>query len=138
MLIRKALLHGDTVLTHVSTQHGHVVKFHAENMSLMIAHDIWILAHTLEIFESSDNFFSTHWPTHPDGLGLVVGDFNTCEPEVGGFHATVHTFSPDGDTGWSPFFFFSVDLSACSGNSPGKLHEEGSRSRRHTTKFFQG
>ena len=46
---------------------------------------------------------SGHWLVCSDGLGIIIGDFNICEPEKGMFHVPTQTFS-DGDPGRSAAF----------------------------------
>ena len=96
MLIRQTLLHDGAVPTHVVTQQGrgHLVKIPSENGTLTIAN-----VHLVP----GSNLIFTHWPTYPDGLGVVIGNFNICEPEEGRFNVTNHTFS-DGDPGRSATF----------------------------------
>ena len=35
---------------------------------------------------------SLHWPRHPEALGVIIGDFNICEPEEGRFNVRNQTF----------------------------------------------
>ena len=37
-----------------------------------------------------------HWPSYPNGVGIILGDFNICDPEEGRFHVWNQTFT-DGD-----------------------------------------
>ena len=53
-------------------------------------------------------FFTPHWPAYPSGVGVILGDFNICDPEEGrvnvwnqsftecdpGKTAVFHSFSP--------------------------------------------
>ena len=44
-----------------------------------------------------------HWPQYPDATGMIMGDFNICEPEEGRFNVWNQTFT-DGDTGKAALF----------------------------------
>ena len=44
-----------------------------------------------------------HWPSYPDAVGIILGDFNICEPEEGRFNVWNRTFT-DGDTGRTALF----------------------------------
>ena len=46
---------------------------------------------------------SMHWPRYPDGFGIVIGDFNICEPDEGRFHVLSRA-STEGDTGKNAIF----------------------------------
>ena len=37
-----------------------------------------------------------HWPSNPNGVVIILGDFNICDPEEGRFHVWNQTFT-DGD-----------------------------------------
>ena len=63
-----------------------------------------------------------HWHAYPTGVGIVLGDFNICDPDEGRFHAWNQTFT-DGDQGKTAGFhcFLSIRPWDCST----WLHEEG-------------
>ena len=44
-----------------------------------------------------------HWPSYPNAVGIILGDFNICEPEEGRFNVWNQTFT-DGDTGKAALF----------------------------------
>ena len=46
---------------------------------------------------------SPHWPCYPEGFGMIIGDFNSCEPEEGRFNVTSQTFT-EGDAGRTAVF----------------------------------
>ena len=39
-----------------------------------------------------------HWPSYPNAVSFILGDFNVCDPEEGRFNVVNQTFT-DGDTG---------------------------------------
>ena len=49
---------------------------------------------TLRSLRERQRFITPHWPQHPDGL--IIDDFNVCEPEEGRFNVWNQTFT-DGD-----------------------------------------
>ena len=44
-----------------------------------------------------------HWPSYPNAVGIILGDFNICEPEEGRFNVWNQTFT-DGDAGKTAMF----------------------------------
>ena len=74
ILTRKALLHGDSLFTHVVTQHGrdHIVKIHSGDKSVMIASYHMELGSSLRNIRERLQLVATHWPTYPDGLGIIM------------------------------------------------------------------
>ena len=44
-----------------------------------------------------------HWLSYPNGVGIILGDFNNCEPEEGMFNVWNQTFN-DGDVGNTAMF----------------------------------
>ena len=36
-----------------------------------------------------------HWPAYPSGVGVILGDFNICDPEEGRFHVWNQSFTED-------------------------------------------
>ena len=44
-----------------------------------------------------------HWPSYPNAVGIILGDFNICEPEEGRFNGWNQTFT-DGDAGKTAVF----------------------------------
>ena len=44
-----------------------------------------------------------HWPSHPNAVGIILSDFNICEPEEGRLNVWNQT-STDGDTGKAALF----------------------------------
>ena len=46
---------------------------------------------------------SLHWPRNPEAQGMIIGDFNICEPEEGRFNVRNQTFT-EGDARKRLFF----------------------------------
>ena len=46
-----------------------------------------------------------HWPSYPNAVGIILRDFNVCEPEEGRFNVWNQTFT-DGDAGETAMFHF--------------------------------
>ena len=44
-----------------------------------------------------------HWPSYPNAVGIILGDFNICEPGEGMFNVCNQTFT-DGDLGKTAIF----------------------------------
>ena len=44
-----------------------------------------------------------HWLSYPNAVGIILGDFNICEPEEGRFNVWNQTFT-DGDAGKNAIF----------------------------------
>lgn len=61
------------------------------------------------------------WPAYPEGLGVIIGDFDMCEPEEGRLNLVTQTFS-EGDPGRTLVLFLElyqldarrVEVSVCS------------------------
>ena len=49
---------------------------------------------------------SLHLPRYPQAFGVIIGDFNICEPEEGRFSVGNQTFT-EGDAGKRPCFIRS-------------------------------
>ena len=90
---------------HLVTQQGrdHLVKTHLDNRTLMVANVHLEPGSSLRKIRERLQHNSTHWSAYPECLGVLIGDFNTCEPKEGRFNVTVRTFS-DGDPGRSAAF----------------------------------
>ena len=44
-----------------------------------------------------------HWPSYPNAVGIISGDFNVCDPEEGRFNVSNQSFT-DGDPGKTAVF----------------------------------
>ena len=62
---------------------------------------------TLRRLRERLRLITPHWPSYPNAVGIILGDFNICEPEEGRFNVWNQTFT-DGDAGktaiFHPFF----------------------------------
>ena len=96
--IRKSLLlHGPNV-THVITcqGHDHIVTTQSGDCVYVVVnvHDESGL--TLRSFRERLRLIALRWPCYPGAFGVLIGDFNICEPEEGRFNVWNQTFT-DGD-----------------------------------------
>ena len=61
----------------------------------------------LRRLRGSLRLITPHWPSYPNAVGIILGDFNICEPEEGRLNVWNQTFT-DGDAGktvmFHPFF----------------------------------
>ena len=79
-------------------------------------------------------FIHPHWHAYPNGVGVILGDFNICDPEEGRFNVWNQSFT-EGDPGKTAVFhsFFHMSL---------KLHnlttQEKTRQPLETYALFQG
>ena len=58
---------------------------------------------TLRRLRERLSLITPHWPPCPNAVGIIMGDFNICEPEEGWFSVWNQTFT-DGDTGKAALF----------------------------------
>ena len=96
--IRKDLLPDDAVVTHVITCQGrdHIVNVRSGYQSLVIVSVHFEPELTLGSLRERLRLITPHWPQYPDAIGMIMGDFNKCEPEEGRFNVWNQTFT-DGD-----------------------------------------
>ena len=64
---------------------------------------------TLRRLRERLRLITPQWPSCPNAVGIILGDFNICEPEEGRFNGWNQTFT-DGDAGKTAMFdsFFSM------------------------------
>ena len=58
---------------------------------------------TLRRLRERLRLITPHWPVYPNAAGIILGDFNICEPEEGRFNVWNQTFT-DGDMGKAALF----------------------------------
>ena len=87
------------------TCHGrdHRVNIRSERHSLVIANVHFEPELTLRQLRGRLSLIHPHWPAYPNFVGIILGDFNICDPEEGRFHVWNQTFS-DGDLGKTAVF----------------------------------
>ena len=73
--------------------HDHMVKICSRDRSLSLANVQLEPGGSLRDLRERLRLVATHWPTFPDGLGIVIGDFIICGPEEGKLHVMDYSFS---------------------------------------------
>ena len=89
----------DAVVTHVVTCQGrdHIVNIRSGCRSPVVVNVHFEPELTLRSLRERLHFITPRWPHYPDAIGVIMGDFNICEPEEGRFNVWNQTFT-DGDT----------------------------------------
>ena len=103
----KDLLPEDAIVTHLITCQGgdHIENVQSEQKNLVIVNVHFEPELTLRRLCERLRLISPHWPSYPDAVGIILGDFYICEPEEGRFNVWNQTFT-DGDTGKTALFSF--------------------------------
>ena len=101
-------------MTHMITCPGrdHIVSVQSELQSLVTVNVHVEPELTLRRLCERLRLITPHWPSYPNGVGIILGDFNNiCEPEEGRFNVWNQTFT-DGDAGKTAMLhsFFPHDL----------------------------
>ena len=96
--IREDLLPDDAVVTHVITCQGrdHIVNVRSGYRSIVVVNVHSEPELTLRSLRERLRLITPHWPHYPDAIGVIMGDFNVCEPEEGRSNVWNQTFT-DGD-----------------------------------------
>ena len=86
-------------MTHVVTCQGsdHLVNIRSGRHSLVIVNVHFEPELTLRQLRGRLSIIQPHWPAYPCGVGVILGDFNICDPEEG--RLNVWNQSTDGDPG---------------------------------------
>ena len=81
-------IHGDllpeeALVTHLVTRHGrdHLVSIQIGRHNLVIVNVHLEPELSLRQLRGRLRLIHPHWPTYPNGLGIILGDFNICHPE---------------------------------------------------------
>ena len=90
--IHRDLLLEEAIVTHLVTCHG-----------LVIANVHFEPELTLRQLRGRLRLIHPHWPAYPNGVGIILGDFNICDPEEGRFNVWNQTFT-DGTAVFHSFF----------------------------------
>ena len=98
--IHKDILPDDAVVTHKITcqSRDHIVNVRSGCRNLVVVNVRFEPELTLRNLRERLCFITPHWPQYPDAIGIIMGDFNICQPEEGRFNVWNQTFT-DGDTG---------------------------------------
>ena len=100
----------------------HVVRVQSGRQSPVIVNVHFEPELTLRRLRERLRLITPHWPSYPNAVGIILGDFNICEPEEGRFNVWNQTFT-DGDAGKTAVFHSL--FSACSRECSTCLHKEG-------------
>ena len=92
--IHKDLLSDDAIVTHVITCQGrdHVVNVRSGRRNLVVVNVHLELELTLRSFRERLCLITSHLPQYPNAIGMIMGDFNICEPEEGRFNVLESNF----------------------------------------------
>ena len=103
--IHEDLLPEDASVTHVITCQGrdHIVNVQSGRTNLVIVNFHFEPELTLRRLHERLRLITPHWPSYPNAVGIILGDFNISEPEEGRFNVWSQTFT-DGDTGRTALF----------------------------------
>ena len=103
--IHKDLLPEDATVTHAITCQGcdHIVNVLSRLKNLVVENVRFEPELTLRRLRERLRLITPHWPLYPHAIGIIMGDFNICEPEEGRFNVWNQTFT-DGDTGKAALF----------------------------------
>ena len=88
----------EAIVTHLVTCHGcdHLVNIRSGRHNLVIFNVHFEPELTLRQLRGRLRLIHPHWPAYPNGVGIVLGDFNICDPEDGRFNVWNQPFT-DGD-----------------------------------------
>ena len=94
--IHKDLLPDEATVTHIVTCLGrvHIVSIQSERTKLVIVNVHFEPERTVRRLRERLRLIVPHWPSYPNAVGLILGDFNICDP----FNVVNQSFT-DGDTG---------------------------------------
>ena len=111
--IHKDLLPEDAIVTHVITcqSRDHIVNVQSGRKNLVIVNVHFEPELTLRRLRERLRLITPHWPSYPNAVGIILGDFNICEPEEGRFNVWNQTFT-DGDTGKAALFHSFFHMSS--------------------------
>ena len=97
-------------MTHLVACHGrdHLVNIQSGRHNLVIVNVHFEPELTLRQLRGILHLIHPHWPAYPNGVGILLGDFNICDPEEGRLNVWNQSFT-DGDPGKTAVFhlFFS-------------------------------
>ena len=96
--MHKDILPEEAIVTHLITCRGrdHIVNIQSGRHSLVIVNVHLELELTLRQLRERLSLINPHCPSYPNAVGIILGDFNICEPEEGRFNVWNQAFI-DGD-----------------------------------------
>ena len=88
----------EAIVTHLITCQGrdHIVNLQSGRQSLVIVKVHFEPELTLRQLRERLCLLTRHWPSYPNAVCIILGDFNICEPEEGRFNVWNQTCT-DGD-----------------------------------------
>ena len=81
----------------------HIVNVRSGCRSLVVVNVHFEPELTLRSLRGRLRLITPHWPHFPDAIGVILGDFNICDPEEGRFNVWNQPFT-EGDTGKADIF----------------------------------
>ena len=116
--VHRDLLPEDAIVSHVITCHvrDHLVNTQSGRHNLVIVDVDFEPERTLRQLRGRLHLIHPQWPSYPNGVGIILGDFNICDPEEGRFNVWKQSFT-DGDPGktavFHSFFPYVLDFAQC-------------------------
>ena len=99
------LLPEEAIVTHLTTCQGrdHFVNIQSGRHNFVIVNVHFEPELTLTQLRGRLRLIHPHWPAYPSGVGIILGEFNICDPEEGRFDVWNQSFT-DGDPGKTAVF----------------------------------
>ena len=103
--IHRGLLPEEAIVTHVITCQGrdHLINIQSGRHNLVIVNVHFEPELTMRQLRGRLRLIHPHWLAYPNGVGIILGDFNICDPEEGRFNVWNQSFT-DGDPGKTAVF----------------------------------
>ena len=103
--IHRALLSEDAIVTHEVTcqGHDHLVSIRSGQHSLVIVNVHFEPELTIRQLRGRLGIIHPHRPAYSNGVWVILGDFNICDPEEGRFNVVNQSFT-EGDPGKTAVF----------------------------------
>ena len=81
--IHKDLLADDATVTNIATCPGrdHIVSIQSERTKLVLVNVHFEPEVTVTRLRERLRMIVQQWPSYPNAVGLILGDFNICDPE---------------------------------------------------------
>ena len=108
--IHRDLLPEEAIVTHLVTCHGrdHLVNIQSGRHNPVVVNVHFEAELTMRQLRGRLRLVHPHWLACPNGLGIIVGDFNICDPEEGRFNVWNQTFTDGDPRKTAVFHFFST------------------------------
>ena len=83
--IHRDLLPQEAIVTHLVTCHGrdHLVRIQTGRHNLVIVNVHFSPELTLRQLRDRLHLIHPHWPSYPNGVGIILSGFNICDPQEG-------------------------------------------------------